>query len=164
MLLLQLIGRCQTLLEKTGEEELILSTYITTEIQSLIDSICDIIPFHLGNRVQPTTPDDELGIEYPLYPGAPDVFNSLSVGRAIPYIRPEVLRREHIRITSTAGGYFLLTTMLAILRAARPSAGAGPHTPPQLILRPGQLQWIFGQLRRLQTLYLIPTSFDASSP
>jgi hypothetical protein len=164
MQLLQLVRRCQWLLEKIGEEELILSTYITTEIQSLIDSICDTFPFQLGNRVQPTTPDDELGIEYPLYPGAPDVFNSLSVDRAIQYIRPEVLRKEHIRIASTVGGYFLLTTMLAILRAARPPAGAGPQTPPQLTLRPGQLQWIFGQLRRLQTLYLIPTPFSTSSP
>ena len=164
MQLLQLIGRCQTLLEEIGEQELILSTYITTEIQSLIDSICDTIPFHLGNRVQPTTPDDEFGIEYPLYPDTAEVLNSLSVDRGIQYMRPEVLRKEHIRLASTAGGHFLLTTMMAILRAARPSAGAGPQTPPQLTLRPGQLQWIFGQLRRLQTLYLIPTPRNTSSP
>lgn len=162
--LLQLIGRCQTLLEKIGEEELIFRTYITTEIQSLIDSICDTIPFHLGNRVRPTTPDDEVGIEYPLYPRTPDMSNSLSVGWGVQYIGPEKLRKEHIRSAATVGGYFVLTTMLAILKAARPPAGAGPQTPRQLTLRPGQLQWIFGQLRRLQTLYNIPTPINASSP
>lgn len=163
MQLLQLIGRCQVLLEEVGEEELILNTYITTEIQSLIDGICDTVPFHLGNRVQPTTPDDELGVEYPLCSGGADVFNSLSDGRGFRYITQEVLRKEHIRSASTAGGFFLLTTMLALLKATRPPARAGPQTPPQLMLRPGQLPWILGQLKRLQTLYLIPTPVSASS-
>ena len=158
VLVLQIMDRCcQVLAVSSAKSRSISRTFLANEIQTLVDEVCATIPFHLGNRTMPSSLYNEWDKQYP-YPLTTSDINGAPFRTAeAAAIATRLAEKDHIKSAATMGGWSILSVLLAIVKAVRPPPGSPPETPPQLPLRAGQVPWIFGQLRRLQTIYLIPS-------
>ncbi|EXJ92863.1 hypothetical protein A1O3_01417 [Capronia epimyces CBS 606.96] len=110
-------------------------------MQVLADDICEIVPFFLGDTVVPTNPIYSDEINYPYK----EVSDSQS-GRAI---RIPSMDSTHRTRAAASGGWTLFTHLIALYRLAEPEDDAAP-----LVLREGQLDWVKGQIKRLQTTFM----------
>ena len=129
---------------------------IDIEIQTLVDDICASIPFHLGSRTTLSLPHEHQ--EYPPVP--PQIRSSAnyvdSSGRPTTFSD-----NDHIRSAAAIGGWFLLAPLGAIMQRAKPlppendSIDTDFRLEP-INLRPGQIGWILGQIRRIHKIYKIP--------
>ena len=156
--LLQVVEKCRLALPPDSVGALIVPEHYTTlRIQSLVDGICGSVPFHLGNRAEPSVHEVTPSIKYPWPQADADGNEPISYAMTPEGDVVRLTREDHIRSAASVGGVFILNSLLSVLRAARPSPDAAPGDPPPLRLRPGQIQWIMGQLKRLQHVYLIPT-------
>jgi hypothetical protein len=66
-------------------------------------------------------------------------------------------QEDHIRAAAAIGGFFVMTPLSNFLKAPAlqwPNSAPGPLVSH---LRPGQMDWIRGQMKRLQTIYGLPT-------
>jgi hypothetical protein len=112
-----------------------------TTAQSLVDTILESVPAHLGDTVVPTNPIYCSEITYP-YATYKDVNGQT---RQFPD-----LENGHFRMRAAAsGGWTIFPHLVNIYRLVEPEDDAEP-----LVLREGQLDWIKGQIKRLQTTFL----------
>lgn len=149
--LLNIILRCCTAL---GDDPTFINTaaHATKEQQKLVDDICASIPFHLGDRVVPLTPNDAGLARYPQVSFEQLFDAGWPVDEALRVTSKNGMD-DHARGAATVGGWFLLNTFLALIHFAKPE----PETLPEDIrppLRDGQFLWIMGQFQRLGRLYM----------
>jgi Fungal Zn(2)-Cys(6) binuclear cluster domain len=156
VLVLRLINHCLHNLDPSSPLAHIMpDPTIALEIQGLVDGICASVPFHLGSRTTLALPHEHH--EYPPVPA--------HVRAAANYVdstgRPTSMSdNDHIRSAAAIGGWFVLTPLTAMMRYAQPSPQNRPvNTTTRLaplVLRPGQVEWITGQVRRIHKMYRIP--------
>ncbi|KIW32534.1 uncharacterized protein PV07_04067 [Cladophialophora immunda] len=111
-------------------------------IQTLVDLILETIPIHLGDTVVPTNPIHSSGIAFPY-----KIIRDPLTGepRSIPDLEGSDFRMR----AAASGGWMVFPHLLEIYRFAEPEDDADP-----IILRKGQLEWVKGQIKRLQTIFL----------
>ena len=124
----------------TGEE-------IQTAIQQLVDDICASVPFHLGDLTLPTNPVHCHEVQYPVAV-IEKVYDNFANGVSSRATMP-ASPADHAREAVLSAGWFLICPLNTV-RALIENAGSG------LRLREGQLDWLDGQIKRLQTIYLFP--------
>ena len=157
ILVLQVIDRCLELLETSSKHHTNpVQSKIRTNLQTLVDGICSTIPFFLGNRIAPYSPYNDWDMQYPCHPFTSRSYGSLFMTANEAATAQRLAERDHVRSAASMGGWFLLGNLVTLLKAFCPAPGAMANTPPKLYLRNGQVEWILGQLRRLQRIYLIP--------
>ena len=110
-------------------------------VQRLVDYICEMIPFHLGDNLIPTIPIYSTSINYP-YKFKTDPKTGM------PTCLPR-LRSNHQKRAAASGGWIIFPQLVNVWRLAEPEDDAVP-----IVLREGQLDWIKGQVRRLQKVFL----------
>lgn len=113
-----------------------------TTMQSLVDAILETIPLHIGDTVVPTNPIYSSEISYP-YKTRVDPETGKT--RTIPDFEHQDFRGR----AAASGGWMIFAHLTEVYRFAEPEDDAEP-----LILRDGQLDWIKGQMKRLQTIFL----------
>ncbi|KAJ9609640.1 hypothetical protein H2200_005968 [Cladophialophora chaetospira] len=113
-----------------------------TTVQSLADSILETVPMHLGDTVVPTNPIYSSGITFP-YKVIKDPLTGEK--RSIPPLQGTDFKMK----AAAAGGWNIFGHLVDLYRLAEPEDDAEP-----LNLRDGQLNWIKGQVKRLQTTFL----------
>ena len=104
---------------------------LDTQIQDLTDGICASVPFFLGDYRQPMVPLPMGDIKFPFLKTEDGTFP------ADPHV--------HMRHATGAGGWFILTPMANICTMADLRTNSTP-----ILLRDGQVDWMKGQLRRIQ--------------
>jgi hypothetical protein len=111
-------------------------------VQVLVDSVIETIPTHLGDTVVPTVPIYSSEISYPF-----KVISDPATGniRSIPDLEATDFRMR----AAASGGWMIFSHLTDIFRLAEPEDDAEP-----IILRDGQLDWIKGQVKRLQKTFL----------
>jgi hypothetical protein len=111
-------------------------------VQSLVDCICETVPFHLGDTVVPTNPVYSSEVALPC-----KIITDPSTGetRSVPDLEGSDFRMR----AAASGGWMLFAHLVDIYRLAEPEDDAEP-----IVLRDGQLDWIKGQIKRLQTTFL----------
>ncbi|KAI9720446.1 MAG: hypothetical protein M1812_002952 [Candelaria pacifica] len=111
------------------------------KIQKLADDICKIIPFYLGDSKIPKNPIYNTSTEFPF------TFRiNPSIG--LPVLIPTE-NSDHQKRASASGGWILFPQLVNLWRFAEPEDDAIP-----ILLREGQLNWIKGQVRRLQNIFM----------
>ncbi|EXJ91244.1 hypothetical protein A1O1_04354 [Capronia coronata CBS 617.96] len=125
--------------ESPGSASILENTNST--MQALADAICETVPFHLGDTVVPTNPIYSKEINFPY-----KVITDPETGRTTSIPSMETVYRSR---AAASGGWNIFTYLLVLYRLAEPEDGALP-----LVLRDGQLDWIKGQIKRLQTTFL----------
>ncbi|KAI1629146.1 hypothetical protein EDD37DRAFT_38556 [Exophiala viscosa] len=151
---LRLISLCRRELEALGvEADPDLGQYLHTQMQEIADRFCASIPYHLGNRTTLTFPHEHR--EYPHVP--------IELRRLANYVDPfgnpvEMTQEDHIRAAAAIGGWFIMTPLMGFLRA--PFLRSRNAIPGPLVstLRYGQLDWVRGQMQRLQRIYGLPAN------
>jgi hypothetical protein len=130
-----------------------LETHVYSTTQALVDRFCASIPFHLGDRTNLSSPHERS--EYPEIP--------VELRRLANYVDPfgnqvELTMDDHARAAAAIGGWFIMTPLVGFLKA--PALMSPKSQPGPLLrrLRPGQLEWIRGQMFRVQKLYQIGTT------
>ena len=126
--------------------------HVNKRIQAIVDRFCASIPFHLGNRTSVAFPHERR--EYPEIPA--------DLRRLANYVDPfgnevETTMEDHGRAAAAIGGWFIMTPLAGFLKAP---ALRSPNVKPGPLmrkLRPGQIDWIRGQMYRIQKIYLLPT-------
>ncbi len=110
-------------------------------VQCLVDAVCDCIPFHLGDTVVLTNPVYSDEINFPI-----KTLRDATTGETttIPYQIPVYKTRA-----AASGGWTLFPYVCEIYRLAEPEDDAAP-----IVLREGQLDWIKGQVKRMQKIFL----------
>ena len=157
ILVLQVTDRCLELLETPSQQHITpVRLKIRADIQSLVDEICSTVPFFLGNRTAPSSPYNDWNMQYPYHPKSSNFHGSLFMTANETETTRRLAERHHIRSAASMGGWFLLGNLVTLLKAFRPAPGAEVNSAPKLYLRKGQVEWVLGQLRRLQKIYLIP--------
>jgi hypothetical protein len=133
-----------------------LTPYVETQLQEIVDGFCASVPYHLGNRTTLTFPH-----EHREYPHVPAELRQLA-----NYVDPfgnavEMTEQDHIRAAAAIGGWFIMTPLTGFLRAPFSSA-SGTLRPGPLVnkVRKGQMEWLRGQMLRIQTIYGLPRSPD----
>jgi len=155
--LLQIVDKCRQALPPGSVAALVINEhYATARIQSLVDGVCASVPYFLGNHLCPYKPDQVAGVEFPQFPIGPDGSSTKPPVMDSQGYPVEISQVDRMRAAASIGGWLILNSLLAILQAARPAPDARPDDAPPLRLRPGQMQWILGQLKRIQNIYLIP--------
>jgi hypothetical protein len=111
-------------------------------VQSLVDCICETVPFHLGDTVVPTNPIYSSEVALPC-----KIVTDPSTGetRSVPDLEGSDFRMR----AAASGGWMVFAHLVDIYRLAEPEDDAEP-----IVLRDGQLDWIKGQIKRLQTTFL----------
>lgn len=158
------IGTCRFLLlclshiePESHVHNLISRDYIYEKIQSLVDLMCASMPFHLGSRTGPTLPHEHVE-----YPKVPDHVRASTTYYDAFGNQVQMTDRDHIRSAAAIGGWFVLMPALAVIRAYKAKKGVfSPNASALVRLRPGQLDWIKLQLRRIREIHLLPDSFRA---
>ncbi len=150
----RLIALCQRELKALGvETDHRLHSNIISRTQEIVDRFCASVPYHLGNRTTLTFPH-----EHSEYPHVPDELRKLA-NYVDPFGNPvEMTQEDHIRAAAAIGGWFVMTPLSNFLRAPAlqwPNSQPGPLVSH---LRPGQMDWIRGQMKRLQAIYGLPTA------
>ncbi len=156
ILILRLIKHCIKHLPPDSPSKCIMpDPAIDSQIQTHVDDICASVPFHLGSRTTLSLPHEHH--EYPPVPS--------HVRAAAQYVDSSgcptsMSDNDHIRSAAAIGGWFVLTPLTATMRYALPfPKGAPVNTSLRLEpinLRPGQLEWIIGQVKRIHKIYKIP--------
>ena len=118
-----------------------LLTHVDQQIQEAVDFVCFSVPFHIGDTVVTTNPIYNASINFP-YTFVHDP--ATGANQRIP--RPQTNYQAR---AAASGGWIIYPQLVAILRFADPEDDAMPIT-----LREGQLDWIRGQIKRLQTIFL----------
>ena len=150
---LRLIALCSNSLEKLGiAVDSDIESHVDLRTQELVDRFCASIPFHLGNRTSLTFPH-----EHSEYPRIPDELRRLA-----SYVDPfgkevEMTMEDHMRAAAAIGGWFIMTPLTNFLKAPLLRAPNAQPGPLMRKLRTGQLDWIRGQMQRIQKIYLFPT-------
>ena len=122
-------------------------------VQNLVDLICETIPFHLGDNVVPRNPTCSTSISFPHK-------SKIDQKTGIPTCIPS-LESNHRQRAAASGGWILFPQLVNVWRLAEPEDDAVP-----IILREGQLDWIKGQVKRLQKTFLFcePVWFKRVTP
>ncbi|KAI4188940.1 MAG: hypothetical protein L6R41_001826 [Letrouitia leprolyta] len=154
LLTLQIIRQSfadQATLPEDSDQQALLSQ-INDKGQHLVDLICEAIPFYLGDTVTPKNPLYSASMKFP------HVFKtSLKTGITT---RVPSMGSNHQTQASASGGWILFPHLVNLWRLAEPEDDAVPF-----ILRDGQLDWIKGQVKRMQNIFLFcePVWFKRSS-
>lgn len=166
IMVLSLVRHCLTYLPPSPRDEGFVTVGDADEqIQEIVDDVCASVPYHLGSRTNITQPHERA--EYPPVP--------IALHEAATYCdsdgRPTVMtEQDHIRSAAATGGWNLVGNLGLILRYSRPrrpepvvdhALGHGMQSPineglEPLNLRKGQVQWMFGQVKRICKVYTIP--------
>ena len=110
-------------------------------VQQIVDSICEAIPFNLGDIILPTNPVHSVSTNFPsTYRVDPDTGRSTRIPK---------LESNHQARAAASGGWILFPHLVNVWRLAEPEDDAVP-----VILREGQLDWIKEQIKRLQRSFL----------
>ncbi|KAJ9607443.1 hypothetical protein H2200_008516 [Cladophialophora chaetospira] len=149
---LRLVAMCSRKLQDLGiaiDPEI--EPYVNGRIQAIVDRFCASIPFHLGNRTSVTFPHEHS--EYPQIPA--------DLRRLANYVDPfgnevEMTMEDHGRAAAAIGGWFIMTPLAGFLRTPELQPPPLRSGPLMRKLRPGQLEWIRGQMLRIQKIYLFP--------
>ncbi|KIW44975.1 uncharacterized protein PV06_03402 [Exophiala oligosperma] len=151
---LRLMALCKRELEALGVDvDPRLGSHLTTRAQEVIDRFCASVPYHLGNRTTLRFPH-----EHSEYPHVPEELRKLA-NYVDPFGNPvEMTQEDHIRAAAAIGGWFVMTPLTGFLKS--PILRGPPAKPGPLVssIRPGQLDWIRGQMQRLQNIYGLPTA------
>ena len=110
-------------------------------VQGLVDFICETIPFHLGDTIQPKSPIYSVSTNFPAKCKVDP-----KTGRSI---RMPSLRSNHQARAAASGRWILFPHLVNVWRLAEPEDDAVP-----IVLREDQLDWIKEQIRRLQRISL----------
>lgn len=149
---LRLVSLCRRELKGLGVDiDPALDHYLQSKTQEIADRFCASIPYHLGNRTTLTFPHEHR--EYPHVP--------VELRRLANYVDPfgnpvEMTQDDHIRAAAAIGAWFVMTPLLGFLRAPFlkwPQTRPGPLVQH---LREGQIDWVRGQMQRLQKIYGLP--------
>ena len=134
-------------------EQQVLLSAVNEKIQKLVDDICASVPFHLGDKTVPNNPIDKISINY--------LVSTRMDPKSGATIRIPSLKSKHEKRASASSGWILFPQLVNLWRLAEPEDDAIP-----VILRAGQLEWIQGQVKRLQKVYLFcePVWFKRLSP
>jgi hypothetical protein len=114
---------------------------IDTKVQAIVDLICDHVPFHLGDTMTPTNPIYSASLNFPYTLQSDPPTGQVT---RIPSAASDYQKRA-----AAAGGWVIFPDLVNILRMAEPKDDAVP-----IVLRDGQLDWIKGQIARLQRIFL----------
>ena len=143
LLTLQVIRQCfadePTLLNDTEQQELLPRT--EKMAQDLADSICEAIPFYLGDTTTPKNPMYSASITFPY-----TFKRNREAGTRARF--PSSYADHQIR-AGASGGWMLFPQLVNLWRLAEPEDDA-----VAIILREGQLNWIKEQVKRLQKIFL----------
>ncbi|KIW66726.1 hypothetical protein PV04_06029 [Phialophora macrospora] len=122
-------------------------------VQSLVDCVCETVPFHLGDTVVPTNPIYSSEIAFPC-----KIVTDSSTGER--HSTPDLEGTEFKMRAAASGGWMIFSHLVDIYRLAEPEDDAEP-----IVLRDGQLEWVKGQIKRLQItfLYCDPLWFQRTS-
>jgi hypothetical protein len=165
VLILRLIKHCLNQLALSPSyADFISLEDIDEQIQAFVDDICASVPFFLGSRTTLTLPHEPAH-----YPPVPDILRD-SAGYLDSIGQPTTMTDgDHSRAAASTGGWFLLGPMTIVLQYCKPMpnllvTNAGPDPVPvaikdylqPLALRRGQMEWILGQVSRIQKMYIAP--------
>ena len=143
LLTLQVIRQCfaddPSLLGSPREQALLART--NGAVQELVDVICECVPFFLGDTIIPKNPMYSPSISFP--------FAMRTDPRTGSVTRLPSLRSNHQHRAGASAGWILFPHMVDVWRLAEPEDDAVP-----IALREGQLDWIKGQVKRLQNIFL----------
>lgn len=118
-----------------------LLTETDLKIQAFADQILSSVPFYLGDTMVLTNPLESSRINYP-FTFKINPVTGLNVRLPNPM-------SDHPAIASASGGWYLYPKIVTLYRLAEPEDDAAPFP-----LRQGQLDWIKGQVARLQRIFL----------
>ena len=127
---------------------------VDVQIQSSLDEICASVPFHLGSRTTISLPHEHQ--EYPPVPQWLRASAQYVDGFGQPTSMTDV---DHVRTAAAVGGWFAMAPLAVIMRYAEPAGASTINHPKRLEplkMRPGQYEWIVGQMKRVQKIYTIP--------
>ncbi|KAL8636948.1 MAG: hypothetical protein Q9228_005722 [Teloschistes exilis] len=143
LLTLQIIRQCfadeASLLNHPEQETLLFRT--NERSQDLFDFFCETIPFYLGDTTTPKNPMYSTSINFPYR-----VVTNETTG---VHTRIPNSRSNHQKRAAASAGWILFPHLVDVWRLAEPEDDAVP-----VILREGQLDWIKGQVKRLQKIFL----------
>ncbi|KAI4099305.1 MAG: hypothetical protein L6R37_006017 [Teloschistes peruensis] len=143
LLTLQIIRQCfadeASLLNHPEQETLLFRT--NERSQDLFDFFCETIPFYLGDTTTPKNPMYSTSINFPYR-----VVTNETTG---VHTRIPNSRSNHQKRAAASAGWILFPHLVDVWRLAEPEDDAVP-----MILREGQLDWIKGQVKRLQEIFL----------
>ena len=155
ILVMRLIRHClQHLPPSPAFADYITPAEADEHIQASVDDICASVPFVLGSRTWITLPHEHA--EYPPVP--------IELRESADYVdsagqQTTMSDQDHSRAAASIGGWFVLTPLTVVLRYCKPldSESGNPSANLEPVkLRNGQLEWIFGQVKRIHKLYMIP--------
>ncbi|KAL6715094.1 hypothetical protein ACLMJK_007355 [Lecanora helva] len=134
-------------------EHQMLLARVNEEAQNLVDCICEMVPFYLGDRVVPENPMYETSINFPTASRIDQ-----TTGRLMDLPR---LKSNHHARAAAQGGWIVFPKLVNVWRLAEPEDDVVP-----IILRDGQLDWIKQQVRRLQNTFMFcePVWFKRPKP
>ena len=134
-------------------EQRTLLSKVNQSVQNLVDSICETIPFHLGDNINPKNPMHSTSINFP-YTIKTDQRSNIST-------RIPSLKSSHHSRAAASGGWILFPQLVNVWRLGEPEDDSVP-----IVLREGQLDWIKQQVKRLQKIFLFcePVWFKRITP
>jgi hypothetical protein len=154
VLVLRLISHCVKHLDPFSPSKYILTPEeLNLEIQTFVDDICATVPFCLGSRTTLSLPH-----EHQEYPPVPP-FIRAQANYVDSHGQPaQMTDSDHIRVAAAMGGWFILSPLTAMMRYATPPP---PHQSTDfkldtLKIRPGQWEWLRGQVKRIHKIYRMP--------
>lgn len=125
-------------------------------LQKLTDDFCGSIPFHLGSRQGDSLERDPSDFQYPILPSTAGVGSDESL--RITAVSPG----EHKHTAALAGTWYLLDPLHEILQMTFPSTSIvempssnidhPDALQPLLHIREGQREWVFTQLKRIESI------------
>ena len=143
LLALQIIRQAfadETSLSMRPEQQNLLANVIQ-EMQDLVDFICESVPFFLGDNTSSTNPTNGIPINFP---------HATRLDKRTDYrIHLPGLTSNHQKRAVVSGGWILFPHLVNVWRLTEPEDDAVP-----VMLRSGQLDWIKGQVKRLQKISL----------
>ncbi|KIW47854.1 uncharacterized protein PV06_00511 [Exophiala oligosperma] len=135
----QALADVPSLLATTENQRVLLT--INATVQRLVDAVCDCVPFHLGSTTVVTNPLYSDEVEFPIKTTKhPTTGKVTTVPHHIPLYKSRA---------AASGGWTLFPYVCGVFRMAEPEDDAVP-----IDLREGQLEWIRGQVKRMQNTFL----------
>jgi hypothetical protein len=131
----------------TVSETLVQATRYLKMVQGLVDDVCETYPFFLGNV---STPADYNGLSSHEYPSFHDLDPGV-IGSGPGSQKPLLMSRElHVRHALTQGPWFAVPFLIYLITLM-----SKIDSPIRAAIRPGQLEWLFQQFRRILVLWRI---------
>ena len=121
---------------------------MTIRFQSIVDSFCASIPFHLGNRADFTFP-----YEHREYPQIPAQLRNLAKYVDALGSDTGMTDADHMRAAATGGSLFFMSLIVGSLQSPIPSLHEVGSALLVAQLPPDQLQWIKVQADRARRVY-----------